>query len=69
MFDGEDLKTTLIKVGAMMIVIAAEWWAMQPYQEPLMPRLWHMLAQFFYKLARKFGELGLKCEYYYFQVI
>lgn len=69
MWDDEDLKSTLIKIGAMLIVVAAEWWAMQPYQEPLMPRFWHMLAGFFYRMARRFGELGLKCEYNYFQVV
>jgi hypothetical protein len=64
MFD-DDLKTTIIKALAMLAIIAAEWYMMQPYHEPLVPKLYHMLAQFFYKWARRLGSLGLECEFRY----
>ena len=65
MFGDDDLKTTVIKALAMLAIIAAEWWMMQPYHEPLIPKLWHVLAGIFYKWAYRFGSLGLECEYRY----
>jgi hypothetical protein len=64
MFD-DDLKTTILKALAMLVIIAAEWWMMQPYHEPLVPKLYQVLARFFYRMAYRFGSLGLECEYRY----
>jgi hypothetical protein len=64
MFD-DDLKTTIIKALAMLAIIAAEWYMMQPYHEPLVPKFYQALARLFYRIARQFGSLGLECEYRY----
>lgn len=68
MFD-DDLKTTLIKVGAMLVIVAAEWWAMQPYHEPILGKLWYTLAKYCYRIAERMGRLGLTCEYNYYEVM
>lgn len=65
----EDLKSTLVKCAVMLVVVAAEYWAMQPYNEPIMPRVWQFLARLCYKLAYRLGTLGLRCEHEYYEAI
>ena len=65
----DDLKTAIIKTIAMLSIVAAEWWMMQPYHEPIIPKFWHTLAQFCYRLARKLGEAGITCEHYYWEAV
>jgi hypothetical protein len=69
MFGDDDIRTTLIKAVAMLAVVAAEWWIMQPYHEPLIPRVYQALARFFYHLASRFGRIGLECEYRYHEAV
>lgn len=69
MFNDDSVKSTLIKAAAMLVLVAAQWWAMQPYHEPMLAKLWQMLAQFCYKTARKFGQLGLAFEFNYYQAV
>ena len=69
MFNDDDIKSTIIKTVAMLAIIAAEWYMMQPYNEPLIPRLYQMLARFFYRLAYRFGSTGLSFEAKYNEAI
>jgi hypothetical protein len=69
MFNDDDVKSTLIKVGAMLLIVAVEWWTMQPYHEPLLGKLWYMLAKLCYKIAGKAGSMGLNFEYSYYEVM
>jgi len=69
MFNDDSIQSTLIKVAAMLLIVAAQWWAMQPYHEPMLAKLWQVLAQFCYNAARKFGQLGLSFEYNYYQAV
>lgn len=69
MYNDDSIQSTIIKVIAMLIIIAAQWWAMQPYHEPLLAKLWQTLAQYCYKMARRFGQLGLTFEYNYYQAV
>jgi hypothetical protein len=69
MFNDDDVKSTIIKALTMLAVVAAEWWMMQPYHEPVLARLWYWLARYCYRLAHGFGSLGLEFEYRYNEVI
>jgi hypothetical protein len=68
MFD-DDVKTTLIKAGIMLVILAAEWWVMQPYHDPILARIWSVLARFCYRVARRFGEMGLHYEFNYYEAM
>lgn len=68
MFDS-DWRTEMLKAAIMLLVVGFEWWMMQPYHEPLLPRLWLSLARFCYSVARKVGSLGLTFEHAYFEAI
>lgn len=68
MFDN-DWRVELLKAAAMLVIVASEWWMMQPYHEPLIPRLWLTLARFFQNWARRFGLLGMTFEYKYYEAI
>lgn len=65
----DDIKATIIKVAAMLVLVAAEWWAMQPYHEPLLAAIYERLARFFYALARTCGLLGLRMEANYYEAV
>jgi len=69
MFNEDDMKTTLLKALAMLLIVAAEWWAMQPYHEPLLPKLYQLLARLCYRIAGRMGSLGLKMEYNYYEAV
>lgn len=64
MFD-DDIKSTIIKSLLMLAVVAAEWYLMQPYHEPLIPKLWYALAGWCYRLAYRLGSMGIAFEYKY----
>lgn len=66
---GNDWKTELFKAVVMLAVVGAEWWMMQPYHEPLIPRMWLTLARFFQGWARRLGMLGMTFEYKYYEAI
>jgi hypothetical protein len=63
----DDVKSTVIKVAAMLLLVAAEWWAMQPYHEPLLAGIYEKMAKLFYKLAHMCGSLGLNFEAKYYE--
>lgn len=65
----DDLSSTIIKAIAMLIVILAEYWVMQPYHEPLLARLWASLARLCYRIALRFGSLGMGFENNYYEAI
>lgn len=65
----DDLKTTAIKGLIMLAIIAAEWWAMQPYHEPVMARIWLALARWCQRMAYRLGMLGLEFEYRYSEAL
>jgi hypothetical protein len=67
--NNDDVKTTIVKLAAMLAVILAQWWMMQPYHEPLIPRLYQVLAAYCYRLAGLFGTWGLTFEYNYYQAV
>lgn len=66
---GNDWKSEMLKALVMLAVVGAEWWMMQPYHEPLIPRLWLKLASFCYSIARKFGAMGIAAEHAYFEAV
>lgn len=65
----DDLKTTIIKAAVMLSLVLVEYWAMQSHDESILAKLWYELSKMCYRIARKFGEMGLSFEYRYFQVI
>jgi hypothetical protein len=65
----DDLKSTLIKAVAMLVVVLAEYWVMQPYHEPMLAKVWQTMARFCYRIAQYFGELGIHYEYNYFEAM
>ena len=69
MFNDDVMKTTLLKALAMLLIVAAKWWAMQPYHEPLLPKLYQLLARLCYGIARRAGIVGLKMEYNYYEAV
>lgn len=66
---GNDWKSELLKAAVMLLVVGAEWWMMQPYHEPLVPRMWLAFARFCYRLAGKLGAMGIAAEYNYYQAV
>jgi hypothetical protein len=62
----DDAKQELFRLGVMLLAIAAEWYAMQPYQEPVLARMWLCLYRVFQFLGRLFGGWGLKAEHRYY---
>lgn len=55
-----------IRAGLMIAVVAIEWWAMQPYHEPVLARIWHALAAFCRAMAERFGWFALHAEHNYY---
>lgn len=62
----EDWKSQLLKAAAMLVVVAAEYWAMQPYHPPLLAWLYYYLGRFCYRVAATFGAMGLGFEFKYY---
>lgn len=62
-------KEDLFKAALMLLVIAAEYWAMQPYHEPLLAKLYSVLAKLCYSIARRFGAYGLSFEFAYYESV
>jgi hypothetical protein len=65
----DDLKSTLIKAAAMLVVVLAEYWVMQPYHEPFLANIWQRMARLCYRIARRFGEMGIRYENNYFEAM
>jgi hypothetical protein len=65
----DNILATVLKTAALLVVIAAEWWAMQPYHEPMLAKLWQFMARLCYRIAHRFGSLGLTFEHQYYQAV
>jgi hypothetical protein len=64
-----DWKTELFKAMLMAGIIAYEWYAMQPYHEPMLPRFWLWLSHLCYTTAKWFGSLGMAAENEYYLTV
>jgi len=67
--NNDNWKSELVKAALMTLVVAYEWWAMQPYHEPLLAKFWLWMSKFCYSIARKFGTLGLAAEHEYYMAV
>lgn len=56
----------IIRALVAAVVMAAEWWLMQPYHDPLQARLWLALTAFWRRLAEAAGWLALDAEHNYY---
>lgn len=56
----------MLRAGLMVAVIALEWYAMQPYQEPVMARLWLAVSVVARRMALWWGRLALHAEHSYY---
>lgn len=59
-------KQELIRVLLMTGVVIFEWYAMQPYHEPVMARFWLFIARFCQRIAAILGRMGLTAEHHYY---
>lgn len=50
----------------MLVVVAAEWYVMQPYREPVIARMWDAVARLCRFLAYRIGRYALKAEHNYY---
>jgi hypothetical protein len=65
----DNWKQELLKAVLLAGVVAYEWYAMQPYHEPLLAKLWLRIARFCYGIARRFGAYGLAAENEYYLAV
>lgn len=65
----QDWRFKLVEAAAMLVVVYAEYWAMQPYHEPVLAKLWFWLARQCYRIAAFFGRLGLLAEHEYYEAV
>lgn len=59
----------VFKAALMLVVVAAEWWAMQPYHEPMLAKLYYWVAKFCYAVAHRLGSLGITFEHAYYEAV
>lgn len=59
-------KTEILRASLMAAIILLEWWLMQPYHEPVIARLWDMIARWARFMAARFGWLALHAEHNYY---
>jgi hypothetical protein len=64
-----DWKAELFKAAIMCGIVAYEWYAMQPYHEPLIAKFWLWFSRLCYGIARRFGTLGLAAEHEYYLAV
>jgi hypothetical protein len=67
MFNNQDWRVKLLEAGVMLIVVYMEYWAMQPYHEPVTAKIWLWLSKLCYRIARTFGHFGLYAEHEYYE--
>lgn len=60
------MKEELIRAGLMIIIIGLEWYAMQPYREPVIARFWEFAAFVFRRIAYWAGKHALHAENQYY---
>lgn len=60
------MKDELIRAGLMILIIGLEWYAMQPYREPVIARFWEFIASVSQRIARRAGMLALHAENQYY---
>lgn len=65
----DDLKTTILKAGVMLALVFAEYWVMQPHHESILAKIWYELSRICYRIARKFGSMGLSFEHNYYMAV
>lgn len=56
----------VLRAALMLGVVAAEWWLMQPYHDPVVARFWAFMARLWRELAEFFGWLALDAEQNYY---
>lgn len=59
-------KEEALRAGIALAVVLIEWYAMQPYHEPVIARIWLFLARLAQTIARKAGQFGLHAEHNYY---
>jgi hypothetical protein len=59
----------LLKVAMTVMIVALEWWAIQPYHEPMLARLWLWMMKFCYWMALHLGRLGMRAERGYYECV
>lgn len=59
-------KEDLVRAGLALTIVVVQYWAMQPYHEPIFARLWQILMRFCYGMAERFGYMGLVAEHNYY---
>lgn len=62
----DDTRSEIIRYILMSLAVLLEWYMMQPYHEPLLARLWFVLASVAQNIARRFGTLALNAEHNYY---
>lgn len=65
----DETRQKMIQAAAMLLAVAAEWYMMQPYHEPLTARFWMAISSACKRIALGFGQLGLKAEAEYYRSI
>jgi hypothetical protein len=61
-----ESKNEVLRAAVMITVIAFEWYAMQPYHDPLIARFWEYLARMCRMAAERFGRAAIAAENNYY---
>ena len=59
-------KQELVRVLCMTALVAFEWYAMQPYHEPFVARMWNYLAAVYRRIAEIAGRAAITAENNYY---
>lgn len=53
----------------MALIVALEWWSMQPYHEPVMAWLWNLIMRVARRVAETCGWVALHAEHNYYLAV
>lgn len=59
----------LIRAGLALVIVAVQYWAIQPYHEPILAKLWQNIMKFCYAVAARFGYMGMVAEHNYYVAV
>jgi hypothetical protein len=65
----DETKVELLKFGLAFVLVMVEYWAMQPYHEPIIAKIWQLWMRFCQKVAYAFGRAGLVAEHNYYLAV
>lgn len=56
----------ILKLVLTFVIVMTEYWAMQPYHEPVYAAFWEWVMKAAQKLAVAFGRMALNAEHNYY---